>query len=162
MTILTKFVNPELVKNDDYKFSQSGIYFCPPTPKGDGKLDVIKEYVNQLPLMDEPSVFGLNSNAKITVQQKETKTLMDSCVAMAPRTGGSGGGKSNDEIADDLAKVIEAQLPEPFLTENAGPTTGSLIPDWENCFMKPIPIPPGRKKNTLSAPEALICAISAA
>ena len=34
--------------------------------------------------------------------------------------------------------------------------TGTLIPDCENCFMKPIPIPPGKKKNILSAPEALI------
>jgi hypothetical protein len=40
--------------------------------------------------------------------------------------------------------------------------TGISTPDCAYCFMKAIPMPPGRKKKTESAPDARICAISAA
>ena len=46
--------------------------------------------------------------------------------------------------------------------EKAGPKTGISTPAPAYCFMKAMPMPPGRKKNTESAPEARIWAISAA
>jgi hypothetical protein len=44
----------------------------------------------------------------------------------------------------------------------AGPITGMSTPLSAYCFMNEMPMPPGRKKKTLSAPLARICAISAA
>ena len=50
----------------------------------------------------------------------------------------------------------------PWSNEKAGPMTGRFIPDWDNCFINEIPIPPGKKKKILSALDDLIWAISAA
>ena len=50
----------------------------------------------------------------------------------------------------------------PWSKENAGPTSGMSTPACAYCLRNAIPMPPGRKKYTLSAPEARIWAISAA
>ena len=49
-----------------------------------------------------------------------------------------------------------------WLKEKPGPIIGMPVSDWANCLAKAMPMPPGWKKKTLSAPEALIWAISAA
>jgi len=48
---------------------------------------------------------------------------MEACISMAPKTGGSSSGKSNDEVVDELAQTIEASLPGNLLEDDAGPTT---------------------------------------
>ena len=49
-----------------------------------------------------------------------------------------------------------------WLKEKPGPIIGRPVSELANCLTKEMPMPPGRKKKTLSAPEALIWAISAA
>ena len=90
-SLLTKFYLPRLM-DDDYKFSVSGIYYAPP----EGKLEVSRAYVKGLPLLDEPETFGLHDNAAITFQQKETKGMLDTVIALEGSGGGGGGGTSKE------------------------------------------------------------------
>lgn len=53
-TILLDFYT-ENILDDNYKFSESGIYFAPQ----EGNLASYKEYINTLPINDSPEVFGL-------------------------------------------------------------------------------------------------------
>lgn len=52
-----------------YSFSSSGVYHNP----DDNKLDKVKGYISQLPLEDDPEIYGLHRNANITFQQKNVK-----------------------------------------------------------------------------------------
>jgi len=49
---------------DDYKYSNSGIYYAP-------EAETIKEYrdyIENLPIIDDPEIFGMHQNANITFQ----------------------------------------------------------------------------------------------
>lgn len=61
ITLLNKYSCPEVI-NDGYKFSESGLYYAPTN----GLLDQYLEYIDQLPLVENPEVFGLHENANIT------------------------------------------------------------------------------------------------
>ncbi len=62
-TVLKKFFSPETL-DDDYKFSESGIYYAP-------QFDTIKmyrDYIDKLPIIDDPEIFGMHQNANIIFQ----------------------------------------------------------------------------------------------
>ena len=46
-------------------------------------------HVKQMPLLDDPRLFGLDSNANITCQLQESNELMETLLVL----GGGGGGK---------------------------------------------------------------------
>ena len=59
--IIADFLTPEILA-DSYKFSRSGIYKTISTDSQKGYL----EYIDSLPMMPEPEVFGMHENAAIT------------------------------------------------------------------------------------------------
>ena len=72
--ILSIFYNKEIVQDDGYKFSESGIYFAPKNGEYESYLD----YIKSLPMLAKPEVFNMHPNADITKDQKETNLLFDS------------------------------------------------------------------------------------
>ena len=78
---------------DTYKFSSSGIYFCPPP----GDSNVYLDYIKSLPTLTAPEVFGLHENAEITTAQNEASVLLETVLSMQPRTSSSSG-KSVEEV----------------------------------------------------------------
>jgi dynein heavy chain, axonemal len=63
ISLLKKYYNPDILE-DGFKFSDSGIYYAPTN----GAIDIYKEYIESLPLVDNPEVFGMHENANITYQ----------------------------------------------------------------------------------------------
>jgi dynein heavy chain len=61
LTLLKKFSCNDILE-DSYKFSESGVYYAPV----DGSIDLYRKYIDELPLIDNPEVFGLHENANIT------------------------------------------------------------------------------------------------
>ena len=61
LSILKKYYSFDALQ-DDYKYSGSGIYYAPQ----DGEIDVYRNYIDQLPIFDDPEVFGMHENANIT------------------------------------------------------------------------------------------------
>jgi len=53
-------------------------------PHGDD-LPVCLSHIAALPIKDEPGLFGLNSNADITLQQQQARQLLDDVLLMQPR-----------------------------------------------------------------------------
>jgi len=80
-TILETFYTPK-IHDDDYKFSESGIYYA---PSGTGTLNDYLTYIKQLPLNDPTEVFGLHSNAEITSNIIETNFICDTILTLLPR-----------------------------------------------------------------------------
>ena len=102
--ILEKYFD-DMIFDESYKFSESGIYYAPDVDN----MEIINQYIEQLPLDDEPEVFGLNNNANITLQKKTVREFMEPLIGIQPRTSSSGG-KKPDEIVLDIKYDIDAQF----------------------------------------------------
>jgi dynein heavy chain len=72
MSILKKYYTNEIFKEDFY-FSDSGTYFAPK----DGLLEVYRQYIDSLPLNDNPEVFGMHDNANISFLNQETNKTIE-------------------------------------------------------------------------------------
>ena len=126
-SILSRFYTPAILQ-DSYMFSPSGLYHA----IGDSNLDSYRQYIDNLPFTEEPSVFGMHENANISFQLQETRRLIRAIVEVQPRIASSGSGKSNDDIVSTIATEILAEWPFPIiidvpdvLPENSGKTKGS-------------------------------------
>lgn len=106
ITLLKKYSNPEILE-DGYKFSDSGIYYAPTN----GPIDNYLEYIDNLPLVENPEVFGLHENANITFQNQQSTMIIDTILSIQPRIGGASGGKTPDEIVLERAKMLKKGLP---------------------------------------------------
>uniref|UniRef100_F7FUV5 Dynein axonemal heavy chain 6 n=1 Tax=Ornithorhynchus anatinus TaxID=9258 RepID=F7FUV5_ORNAN len=62
-TVLKKFFSPETLE-DGYKYSESGIYFSPVADT----IQEFKDYIENLPLIDDPEIFGMHENANLVFQ----------------------------------------------------------------------------------------------
>lgn len=58
-----------------YKFSQSGVYFCPESDTCK-TLEDYRNFINKLPIIDEPEIFGMHDNANIAF---EVETKHETC-----------------------------------------------------------------------------------
>lgn len=58
---LEKYCSPESLR-DGFKFSALPTYYAP----SDGNIDVYRDYIESLPLIDSPEIFGMHDNANIT------------------------------------------------------------------------------------------------
>ncbi|XP_051785909.1 dynein axonemal heavy chain 6 [Erpetoichthys calabaricus] len=106
-TILKNFFSPTIF-NDGYKYSASGIYFAPEV----ATLQDYRDYIENLPLIDVPEIFGMHENANLAFQRQETSTLINTIVEVQPRSSSQGTGKSTDDVVQEVADSILAKLPE--------------------------------------------------
>ncbi|XP_052828077.1 dynein axonemal heavy chain 3 [Octopus bimaculoides] len=112
MSLLKKFYCHDIIVNDDYKFSESGLYYAPPC----GSLDCYLEYIRGLPYIPHPEVFGLHENADISKDQQETQQLFEGVLMTLPKQT-LGAGKSSQDIIEDLASDILSKMPAAFEVE---------------------------------------------
>ncbi|KAJ0412743.1 hypothetical protein ATCC90586_002373 [Pythium insidiosum] len=118
MSILGKYYTLDILR-EGYVFSQSGTYRVPSNlahPK-------ILEYLQGLPALDNPELFGMHENANVTYERNESANMTRIILSLEPRDSGGGGGRSNDQRVLDLAASIQAGLPPNLSVEEAGPTT---------------------------------------
>ena len=108
-TILATYLNDSVLNTTSYKFSKSGLYYCPEI----GDHDVYTAYIEQLPLESPPEVFGLHQNADITTAQNEAAELLETILSIQPRESG-GGGNSISDVLTSLADEIEKKVGSKF------------------------------------------------
>ncbi|KAI8785418.1 Dynein heavy chain 6, axonemal, partial [Biomphalaria glabrata] len=93
------------------------IYY-PPLVK---TLATVKAYIESLPLLDEPEIFGLHENANIAFQLNETNALLATILDVQPRIVAADGGMSNDDITYELAEAVLDRLIDKLDIERANP-----------------------------------------
>ena len=118
MSILSIYMVPDILK-DDYRFSESGVYFSPP----ESNMAVVNTYFETLPLTDDPEVFGMHENANVTFNTNESLILMSTLLSLQPRASGGGSGMTSDDVVVELANSFESQCPTTLSEDEAGPTT---------------------------------------
>ena len=100
---------------DDFKISPSGSFVCPP----DGDRDSFMEFIDNLPLIASPEVFGMHDNATLTKDQNDTNNLLSSVVDTEGGGSSSGGGLSKEQILTNMSQDISDKLPDNFDMEYA-------------------------------------------
>lgn len=111
-TILKTFICDQAIVTG-HGFSKSGIYKVIEPGEKEDYID----YIKKLPLNPQPEAFGLHENAEITTYINETIVMMTSILQMQPKTGGSGKGKSREEIIGEQAKSLQDRCPPVFSLE---------------------------------------------
>ncbi|KAG2501733.1 hypothetical protein HYH03_000233 [Edaphochlamys debaryana] len=114
-TILNKCYCPEIINDDSYKLSSSGLYFAP----AEGDRASYLSYIDALPINPLPEAFGLHENADIAKDQNDTAAMFGSLLAMSTGGGGSGGaggggGATAEERVAVLVSACLARLPPEF------------------------------------------------
>ena len=136
--ILRTYYTPKMFE-PGYKYSESGAYYsfdCDP----DDPHASYMGYIKSLPINPEPEAFGMHENANITCAENEVGERFKTIVTMQSSAGGSGGGKTREEIIGDAAKLIEDGLP--------------LLYDEEATMMK-FPVTYLESMNTLLCQEQI-------
>lgn len=108
--IISTYYNPSVVDDNSYTFSPSGVYFAPPK----GKYESYLEFIRQLPLNQNPEVFGIHENGDIVRQLTETKSLFESVLNTLSKSAGNNGGKSSLDTVNDIATDILSRITKPF------------------------------------------------
>ncbi|OEH74384.1 dynein heavy chain related protein [Cyclospora cayetanensis] len=112
--ILSTYVNERLISEGEaFKFSRSGIYYCPDEEDIEG----FNKYIQSLPPNAQPEVFGLHENANINCAKMEGKELLDGILSMVPQSR-SAGSSCPESTVSDLAAYVQSLLPEPFDVES--------------------------------------------
>jgi dynein heavy chain len=68
------------------------------------------DYIETLPSVDNPELFGLNSNADITFRLKDTSEMIATIMETRPKDTGQSSGKSREEIIQARAKDLLTQV----------------------------------------------------
>uniref|UniRef100_A0A7S1SRN5 Dynein heavy chain n=1 Tax=Tetraselmis chuii TaxID=63592 RepID=A0A7S1SRN5_9CHLO len=93
----------------------SGTYYIP--EEGDATQHYI-DYINTLPILPMPEVFGLHENADIAKDQRSTQLMFETLLLTGGSEGGGGGG-GEESLVDGLVKDILARMPPNFYIEKA-------------------------------------------
>lgn len=101
------------------RYTEDGKYYPPPP----GDMQSVRDYIDQLPLIDSPEIFGLHRNAAIAFENSETRYLMDTIISVQPRTGGAVGGKTTDQVVEELAIELAGKMPNLLTEEGAAGVT---------------------------------------
>ncbi|XP_058809206.1 dynein axonemal heavy chain 6 [Phymastichus coffea] len=104
-TILEGFFSPKTL-DLTYVYSPSGTYYCPSYLS----LAEYREFIDGFPIIEDPEIFGMHENANIAYQLKESKTIMGTIMEVQPKVGASKEGKSESEIAYELADMIMEKI----------------------------------------------------
>ncbi|KAH8073158.1 dynein light chain binding protein [Aureococcus anophagefferens] len=109
--IVSDFMTPQILA-DNYRFSRSGTYYSIAADES-SPLASYLDYIDSLPMMPEPEVFGMHDNASITFALNEADENCAIIQSLQPRTSG-GGGMSREDVVAKAAQDMEATLPVPW------------------------------------------------
>ncbi|NWU79189.1 DYH5 protein, partial [Onychorhynchus coronatus] len=82
-------------------------------PKGKTVEDYL-QYIDQLPVIDTPEVFGLHPNADITYQTNLANETLSTIVSIQPKDSSSGGGQTREAVVQRLADEMLEKLPPDY------------------------------------------------
>ncbi|XP_026818275.1 dynein heavy chain 6, axonemal-like [Rhopalosiphum maidis] len=107
-TIFLNFFDPRTLE-PNYKYSDSGIYFCPET-ENCTTINNYQAFINKLPIIEDLDIFGMHKNANIAYQTRETQEMLQTIVGAYSKSLTGVASKPDDEIVIDVAVDISKRL----------------------------------------------------
>lgn len=99
-------------KNNPFSFAQtSGFSYSLPVFNS---LEQLQTQNNNLPIFDEPTIFGLHGNAEITYFSNAAKEMWSNLILMTSLNEGSGSVLFASERVSNISQEISDKLPLPF------------------------------------------------
>jgi len=95
------------IMQDGYRLSKLDTYYAPP----ESTLAEALNYVSQLPLDEDPEVFGLHTNANIAFDLKTVGYFIDTVLIIQPRATGGKSVKTPEDLVTDLCIAMRNDLP---------------------------------------------------
>ncbi|XP_032581827.1 dynein heavy chain 6, axonemal [Drosophila sechellia] len=105
-TILTIFSSKRIIQ-PDYKYCRGDSYYRDPRKK---TLTEYSAYVQGFPVLEDPEIFGMNQNANIVFQTKETSFFINTLLLGQPRSAADEGQAMENEIAQQTIARIQKSL----------------------------------------------------
>merc|ERR1711881_445210 len=81
------------------------------------EIAIYRDYVNSMPPVDSPMIFGLHTNADLTYRLKEASEMLATIIETQPKDTGGGSGKSVDEVVKEQALDLLSKMPSDFIEE---------------------------------------------
>lgn len=108
-----------MILDDDHVFAEDAAeYYAPPF----GEYQTYVDYIQGLPLLQPPALFGLHENADITKDERDARFLMDATLSTQPRESSAGTAKSESldpkSVVKHLAAEVFSRLPQLFDIED--------------------------------------------
>jgi dynein heavy chain len=125
LCILKRFYNP-LILQEEYKFSPSGVF---QVPKEDGNHGFYLEYIDQLPLIASPEIFGLHDNATLTKDQNDTNLLLNSI--LDTESSSTSSASSSDDKKDGEKKEEKKMTKEDTISSTANDIFNKLPANFD-------------------------------
>ncbi|XP_055228071.2 dynein axonemal heavy chain 14 isoform X2 [Gorilla gorilla gorilla] len=126
-TLLYKFCNPEVLK-DDFSFSSDGI--CQPVPGSASIKDYI-HIIQSLPDDDPPEVLGIHPEAIRSCWETQGEKFIENLIAMQPKTTTANlmirPEQSKDELVMEILSDLLKQLPLTVEKEESAVGTPSTL-----------------------------------
>jgi dynein heavy chain len=96
----------------DFRFVEGNdTYYIPPV---NTDIEVYRKYIESLPLVDDPEVFGLHANADLAYRTAQTKSTRPTIQDIQPKEGGGGGGLTREEIVLKMVDDLQGKLPPDY------------------------------------------------
>ncbi|XP_065087185.1 dynein axonemal heavy chain 6 [Ochlerotatus camptorhynchus] len=116
---ILKIFSSDRVLSTEYRYSESGLYYCPEARN----LDEYKAFANSLPIHDPPEVFGMHENANIIFNRNETRFFVNTLLNSV--TGGDSLTEAAlaamDKICLDKTHTIRAAIAKSINSDNPYP-----------------------------------------
>eukprot|EP00163_Fabomonas_tropica_P009440 TRINITY_DN1923_c0_g2_i1.p1 TRINITY_DN1923_c0_g2~~TRINITY_DN1923_c0_g2_i1.p1 ORF type:complete len:2559 (-),score=897.69 TRINITY_DN1923_c0_g2_i1:297-7319(-) len=109
LTLLKDYYCDDVLKEGHTFVPHLKEYINPPA----GDVKAYRDYLKDLPIIENPEIFGLHPNADITCATNTTMTMFENFVTLQPRSSG-GGGLTREEVITNLATEILGKVPVPF------------------------------------------------
>ncbi|XP_018365084.1 PREDICTED: dynein heavy chain 1, axonemal-like [Trachymyrmex cornetzi] len=109
LTLLEDYYNANVI-SQDYQFDEKEFYHQLPAA---ATFKDYLEYIKDFPLNDNPSLFGMHSNADISYAQAEAHACLTTLLKMQPRELGVAA-TSVEEVTTQITKNMIATMPESF------------------------------------------------
>ncbi|RYG66021.1 hypothetical protein EON64_10680, partial [archaeon] len=106
--IMKSFYNPGLL-TEGYRFDRDGVFYSIDFDEEDPHASYIA-YIETLPLVASPGVFGMHENAKIASANAEAFGMFEICLSLQASDSGSGGGSNREKYVETIAKDINAKI----------------------------------------------------
>lgn len=94
--------------NQQFEFANG--YAIPGAKTIEGLMD----YINNLPLDDSPTIFGLHPNAEVAFRRREATSMLSSILAIQPKDTG-GDGESREVVVDRMCQTYLQRLKPDFV-----------------------------------------------
>ena len=73
-----------------------------------------REYIDLIPPLDNPEVFGLHPNADLTFRLKESIEMMNVLTETRPKDSGGGNSVSREDLVQEKSRDVRSKLPPDY------------------------------------------------